>query len=152
MTLKEYIQQFMWLWIIQKVNQRYVISKWVRKWRIHFTAALWEMEKIFNMQLYFDPVSLVLGIECLIKALFHLLTRNCKIFSPLLLEKNILLNWIIDKSPSLTGWHKIIFELIPLERLTYVLHQKTGLFYKVWTPYLDYMDPHLHPIILQGIL
>ncbi len=39
-------------------------------------------------------------------------------------------------------WHKIIFELIPLERLTYVLHKKTSQFYKVWTPYLDYMEPH----------
>ncbi len=60
----------------------------------------------------------------LINALFHLLTRNCIIFSSLLPEKNILLNWISDKSPSIKGLHKIIFELTPLERITYVLHKK----------------------------
>ncbi len=75
------------------------------------------MEMIFNMHLDFDPFSLLLGIpnECFAssanKKLYNILSFNAK---------NILLNWISDKSPSLKGWHNIMFELIPLERLTHL--------------------------------
>ncbi len=84
--------------------------------------------KDLNMQLDSDPVSLLLGIpnKCIVssanKKLFNILSFAVRIF--------FFLNWISDKSPSLKGWHKIIFELIPLEHLTHVLHQKTV---HIWT-------------------
>ncbi len=88
----------------------------------YWFLVLGEMEKIL-MQFDSDPVSLLLGIpnNCIVSS------ANKKLFNILsfAVRKNILLNWISDKSPSLKGWHKIFFELIPLEHLTYVLHQKT---------------------------
>ncbi len=51
----------------------------------YWFLVLGEMEKIFNMQL--DLTQSHWYWVYLINALFHLLTRNCIIFSPLLPEK-----------------------------------------------------------------
>ncbi len=101
----------------------------------YWFLVLGEMEKIFNMQLDFDPVSLVLGIpnKCIVssanKKLYNILSFAAR--------KNILLNWISDKSPSLKGWHKIIFELIPLGVLPMYYIKKQVSFIKsglhIWT-------------------
>lgn len=67
--------------------------------RLHryWFLVLGDMEKIFNMQLDFDPVSLVLGIpnKCIV------LSANKKLYNILSFaaRKSILLHWISDKSP-----------------------------------------------------
>lgn len=79
----------------------------------------------------FDPFSWILGIPN-----GHIFSSSKKKSHNVLTfaaRKNILLNWISDESPSLKGWHKIIFELIPLEHLTHGLHKITEHIFKVWT-------------------
>ena len=88
------------------------------------------MQKIFNIDLEMDPLSLILGLPSgnvttvANKRLYNLLTFAAR--------KNILLQWISDKSPSIKGWSQIVFELIPLEHLTCILHTKIDQFYQIW--------------------
>ena len=107
------------------------------------------MEKVFNTDLGLDPLSLILGLPsgavstAANKRLYNLLTFAAR--------KNILLQWISDKSPSVKGWAKIIFELIPLEYLTCILHTKTDKFFKTWQPYLNYRGPDVASTVFQGV-
>lgn len=53
-------------------------------------------------------------------------------------RKNILLQWISDKEPTVTGWHKVLFDLVPLEYLTCMV------------PCLNYLDPNVSAMMLKG--
>ena len=65
-------------------------------------------------------------------------------------RKNILLQWINERVLTVKGWQGIVFDLVPLEYLTCILHLKTDQFYKVWEPYLNYVKPGVSYIMLQG--
>lgn len=97
-----------------------------------------------------DPMSLILGLPsdrlktAVNKRLYNILTFAAR--------KKILLQWVSDKIPSDCGWRKIIFELIPLEYLTSVIHYSVDQFYRVWRPFLDYIRPDLSSILLKGRL
>lgn len=60
--------------------------------------------------------------------------------------KSILLKWICNKPPTVSEWHKVIFELLPMEYLIYWSRSKTGIFYHIWTPVLDYVWPRMSNI------
>ena len=96
-----------------------------------------------------DAISLILGLPSQMlssdanKRLYNVLTFAAR--------KTILLHWISDKSLSVKGWGKLVFELVPLEYLTSILHAKKDQFYKVWQPYLDYVGPDLSAIIVKGV-
>lgn len=52
---------------------------------------------------------------------------------------NKLSRWVNIKRSTAKGWHRVVFELIPLEYLTYVLHPETTFkdrFLKIWESYL----------------
>ena len=66
--------------------------------------------------------------------------------------KNILLQRVSDKIPSVCGWRKIIFELIPLEYLTKIIHYSIDQFYRVCCPVLEHIGPDLSSILLRGLL
>ena len=107
------------------------------------------MEKIFHKDLEMDPMSLILGLpsrkmtNTASKRLYNVLTFAAR--------KNIIVQWISDKGPSVSGWRKVIFELFPLEYLTCILHDKVNQFYKIWQPYLNYIGPDLSSLIFQGV-
>lgn len=86
------------------------------------------------MQLDFDPVTGHMVIY-LMDILFYLLIRNHITFS----QKNIFyLMGLVINLHHLKVMNKMIFEMISMERLTYVrLLQKTCEFNKVWIPYSD---------------
>ena len=106
------------------------------------------MERIFHVNM--DPTSLILGLPsdhlktAANKRLYNILTFAAR--------KNILLHWVKDKVPSICGWRKIIFDLIPLEYLTNVIHYSVDQFYRVWSPFLDYIGPDLSSLLLKGLL
>ena len=115
-------------------------------WSCHKLQRYWvevisEIERIFHINIGMDPISLILGLpsDCLKtadnKRLYNILTFAAR--------KNILLQWVSDKVPSVCGWRKIIFELIPLEYLTNVIHHSVDQFCRVWRPFLDYIGPDL---------
>lgn len=93
-----------------------------------------------------DPVSLILGLpaRCVLltnQRLYCILTYAAR--------KNILLQWINDKESTVKGWHKVLFDLVPLEYLTCMVHSKSKQFYKVGEPYLNYLDPNVSAIMLK---
>ena len=89
------------------------------------------------MELEMDPMCLLLGLPSKPtksgKRLYNILTFAAR--------KNILLQWINDKRPSVNGWWKVLLELIPLEYLTNIIHHKVDQFYKIWQPYMNYLGP-----------
>ncbi len=121
----------------------------VTNYKKYWSEVLREMERIFGRDFGTDPVSLILGLPCkssttvASKRFYNILTFAAR--------KNILLQWTSDKSPSIKGWFKVLFDLVHLEYLTNILYAKKDQFYKVWQPYLNYLDPELSIIILQGV-
>ncbi len=124
-------------------------------WSCHKLQRYWveiisELERIFHVNIEMDPTSLILGLSsdylktAANKRLYNILTFVAR--------KNILLHWVRDKVPSICGWRKIIFELIPLEYLTNVIHHSVDQFYRVWCPFLDYIGPDLSSLLLKGLL
>lgn len=108
------------------------------------------MGRIFHADIEMDPLSLILGFPS-----EHLKTAaNKRLYSILTFaaRKNILLQWVSDRTPTVGGWRKIIFELIPLEYLTYVVHHSVEQFYRMWHPFLDYIGPDLSAILFKGLL
>ena len=108
-----------------------------------------EMEKTLSVKLEMDPMSLILGLP----ARFVML-KNQRLYCILTYaaRKNILLRWISDKVPSIKGWHKVLSDMVPLEYLTCVIHSKSNQFFKIWEPYLNFLDPSVSDIMLQGFL
>ncbi len=92
------------------------------------------------MELQLDPVSLLLGhpsgrtTNMYKKKLYNVLTLGAR---------KILLHWILDKAPTIVGWHKIIMEYIPLDFLTCLWHFKFYVFNRTWKPFLDYVDVYV---------
>ena len=97
-----------------------------------------------------DPLFLILGLPsdrlktAVNKRLYNILTFAAR--------KNIILQWVNNKIPSVCGWRKIIFELIPLEYLTNVIHYSVDQLYRVWCPFLNDIRPDLSSFLLKGLL
>jgi len=49
--------------------------------------------------------------------------------------------WIHKDIPTLNDWYKKVMSIVPLEKLTYTLHDNMGAFARVWQPVLDVVDP-----------
>lgn len=109
-----------------------------------------KLNLIFDVRLDPDPQALLLGLASPhIKGsdqrrLFNILTFAAR--------KNILLKWIDNTPPTIIGWHKLVFELIPMEYLTYRFKCKTPVFFKTWTPFFKYAGKRLTNIVLKGMV
>ena len=92
---------------------------------MYWSDVLSEMEKIFGLKLEMDPVSPNRRLTSKHnKRLYCVLTYAAR--------KNILLQWINERVPTVKGWQGVVFDLVPLKYLTCILHLKTDQFYKVW--------------------
>lgn len=110
------------LWSCQKIQR-------------HWSTVITETEKVLGLKLEMDPMSLILGLS----ARYAVLPNE-----------RVRVSWTSEKEPTVTGWHKVLFDLVPLEYLTYILHSRSNQFSKVWEPYLNYLDPDISAIMLQG--
>ncbi len=80
-------------------------------WKLqrYWSDVLSEIEKILGLKLEIDPVSLILGLPSRRltskhnKSLYCILTYAAR--------KNILLQWINEKVPTVKGWQRVVFEL-----------------------------------------
>lgn len=63
-----------------------------------------------------------------------------------------MLNWIDSKPPTIAGWHKVIFDMLPMEYLTYRSKCMMGVFFRVWFPFLDYIGTRLAAVVLKGLV
>jgi len=115
---------------------------------MYWSNVLSEMEKIFGLKLEMDPMSLILGLPNRRLTSKHNKKLYCIVTYAA--RKNILLQWINERIPTVKGWQGVVFDLVPLEYLTCILHLKTDQFYKVWEPYLNYVKPGVSYIMLQG--
>lgn len=70
-------------------------------------------------------------------------THNAKLIGILLYiaRKTILNFWISKDTPALDDWYKEVLRVLPLEKLTYTLHENVEGFIKTWQPVLDTVDP-----------
>ena len=115
---------------------------------MYWSNVLSEIEKILGLKLEMDPLLLLLGLPSRRltskhnKRLYCILTYAAR--------KNILLQWINEKVPTVKGWQKVVFDMVPLEYLTCILHSKTDQFYKIWKPFLNYIEPGVSNIMLHG--
>lgn len=119
-----------------------------QKLQVYWCKVLSEIEKILGLKLEMDPVSLLLGLpsQYLIskhkKRLYCILTYAAR--------KNILLQWITEKVPTVKGWQRLVLDMVPLEYLTCIVHSKTDQFHKTWKLYLNYLEPDVSNIMMQG--
>ena len=61
-------------------------------------------------------------------------------------KKCIALKWKLDSSLPVAMWLSEVNSCIPLEKITYCLRNKLKTFYRIWQPFIDYMEnlpPHL---------
>lgn len=116
----------------------------------YWNDILSEMQKILKKQLDLNPVSMLLGLsndrvnDKYQKRLYNVLTFCAR--------KNILMHWIMDKAPSLSGWHRTIMEYIPLDFLTCLSHFKTDVFEQTWKPFLDYINENISAILTRAFV
>lgn len=109
-----------------------------------------KLNLIFAVHLDPDPQALLFGLPSPhIKGsdqrrLFNVLTFAAR--------KNTLLKWIDSTPPTIIGWHKLIFELIPMEYLTYRFKCKTPVFFKTWTLFFRYAGKRLTNIVLKAMV
>ncbi len=108
----------------------------------YWTEIIREIESILHINIDMDPSKHARTSTS--KRLYNILTFAAR--------KNILLQWVSDKAPSVSGWQKIISELIPLEYLTGIMHSSVDQFFRVWQPYLNYIGHDLSSTLLKGIL
>lgn len=105
---------------------------------------------IFDIKPKKDSLCLLFGLadtqlkSAYSKRLFSILTFCAR--------KNILLKWIDCKSPTIAGWHKVIFDMLPMEYLTYRSRGMTQVFYRIWSPFLTYIGTRLAAIVLKGLV
>lgn len=127
----------------------------------HCLWSCWKIKKFWNMvgqdinrilftSLQCDPRCMLLGISnCFIndkykEKLYKMLTFCAR--------KCILLNWITDKSPSRTQWHKVVIEYISLDYLTCKLHDKDNIFRRTWEPFMSFMGLNIETILIRGFM
>lgn len=55
-------------------------------------------------------------------------------------RKTILKLWISKDCPTIEDWYTELLRILPLERLTYTLHDNIDTFLAIWQPVLDKMD------------
>ncbi len=109
-----------------------------------------ELNTILGVSLVPDPASYLLGMSPpvgLNKGKIRLF--NFLIFSA---KKIILLQWISNKAPSVRMWHQTILEYLSLDYLTCIVHDKTGVFHKIWEPFLTYVDLDIASILTRGFI
>lgn len=109
-----------------------------------------KLSLIFGVNLDPDPQTMLLGLPSPhIKGSDHRRLFNNLTFAA---RKNILLKWIDNAPPTIIGWHKLIFESIPMEYLTYRIKGKMSIFLKIWTPFFKYTGKRLTSIVLRGMV
>uniref|UniRef100_A0A3Q3G8L9 Reverse transcriptase domain-containing protein n=1 Tax=Kryptolebias marmoratus TaxID=37003 RepID=A0A3Q3G8L9_KRYMA len=118
------------------------------KIQLYWVSILAEIRRIIKTNIDLDPVSLLLGLPNK-----HIQNQNMsKLYNVLTFcaRKNILLQWISNKSPTIFGWKKHVLEYIPLDFLTCLIHSKTDTFVRIWKPFLDYAEGHVSTILSRA--
>lgn len=113
----------------------------------------WLCPKLFNYwKAIFDTLSEILGVTVELDPVLAVLgvpkddsplRRSSSIaarFITLLARRLILLNWKQSHPPSHNGLIKDIMCHLKLEKLRFVLKGSTEKFYKIWQPFLDYVE------------
>lgn len=109
-----------------------------------------EVSKVLGVSVVPDPASFLLGMSPPVSLdkykmrLFNFLLFNAR--------KCILLKWISDKAPSVRMWHRTILEYVSLDYLTCIVHNKSGVFHKIWEPFLAYIDFDIASILTRGFI
>lgn len=67
-----------------------------------------------------------------------------------LARRCILLQWIKEKPPSVTQWHKETFQVFPMEHLSASLKGNDNVFYQIWQPFLNYLNDDLLGLLQEG--
>jgi len=101
------------------------------------------IEKIILKQITLDPKFFLLGIY-IRKENYNKGERAFIDLSLLHAKKCIALHWKNTYSPSTTQWLQQMLSGVPLERMTYILKDKTEVFESVWRPFISFvknMDP-----------
>lgn len=116
----------------------------------YWNDILFEIQKVLKKKLEFNPIFLLLGLsdksitDMYQKKLYNVLTFCAR--------KSILMHWITDKAPTVSGWHRTIMEYIPLDFLTCLLHSKTNVFERTWRPFLDYINVNVSAILTRAFV
>lgn len=105
---------------------------------------------ILGVTLDKDPMCLLFGLPD--KQLKSMHSKRLLCILTFCARKNILLKWIDCKPPTIAGWHKVIFDMIPMEYLTYRSKCKIKIFYRIWSPFLDYIGTRLAAIVMKGLV
>ncbi len=59
--------------------------------------------------------------------------------------------WISYKPRTVSHWHKVIFDLLPMEYLTHWSRDEINIFYHIWTQFLDHVAPRISNILWKAL-
>lgn len=107
-----------------------IISFWKKVH--HFLQRLFKLKLCFSLEFYL----LYGGVENALD--FH--TKHLFLILVYLAKKCILLLWSSPQVPSFKMWLSQACTLLPLEKLTYDIHQKSDDFWLLWTPFWCYIN------------
>lgn len=98
-----------------------------------------ELDTLIGHDLDLSPLQCILAAKVSSARNNH----NAKLIGILLYmaRKTILKFWIHKDTPTLDDWYKEVMSIIPLEKLTYSLHDNLEGFTRVWQPVFDAVDP-----------
>ena len=66
-------------------------------------------------------------------------------------KKCIALKWKLDSSLPVAMWLSEVNSCIPLEKITYCLRNKLKTFYRIWQPFIDYMENLPHITLIKSL-
>lgn len=89
-----------------------------------------------------DPTLAIFGVPSADSSL-----KGCNLivakFITLLARRLILLNWKQIHPPTYTAWLKDVMQHLRLEKLRFTLKGTTERFYKIWQPFINYVEARL---------
>lgn len=116
-------------------------------WSCSILLPFWQevyniLQKVFQTDITFEFVSLYLGVlpsenvSSNDKYLFQILSAASR--------KAITRKWLKLEKPTVDKWFDIIYNIFKMERITFAIRLKQGLFLKRWERWIRYVTP-VHP-------
>lgn len=112
-----------------------------------------ELDKIFSHEsptMECNPLTMLLGMTDVTILGKH--ERQLHRMLTFCARKCILLNWISDKAPSKSQWHRMVLDHISLDYLTNKLHGRDDIFHKTWDPFMSYIGLDISCIFHRGVM
>lgn len=122
-------------------------------WSCPKTQLYWEkicvtICRVVNTNVKLSPLQCILGLPVEDPKI----RQYAKLISSLLYSARLTLlqHWLSDTVPTDSNWLDNVFQMLPLERLSYVLQGNINYFFQIWKPLMVYIGEDAAKILEKG--